>query len=159
LKEFRFFKISHVCINNVKIKIKSHTNYMISSLDGNDVFSISRMYQQKYQDELKDYIEVTPPLLLNIAGVTVQTGSSSFKEFMILFDKIYLGTYAMVSKKRIDPNAKKSNQQREIAIAKFDKSFSLASVRFQEIKKAIFTSIKGIVIVKELLKFNWKMII
>jgi len=60
---------------------------MISSLDGNDVFAISRMYEQKYRDELRDYVEVTPPLLLNIAGVTVETGSSSFKEFMILFDK------------------------------------------------------------------------
>ena len=96
---------------------------MISSLDGNDVFAISRMYEQKYRDELRDYVEVTPPLLLNIAGVTVETGSSSFKEFMILFDKIYQGRNAIVSKKKMDPYAKKSDKVRELAIEKFDKSF------------------------------------
>ena len=98
---------------------------MISSLDGNDVFAISRMYEQKYRDELKDYVEVTPPLLLNIAGVTVETGSSSFKEFMILFDKIYQGRNAIVSKKKMDPYAKKSDKVRELAIDKFDESFAI----------------------------------
>ena len=98
---------------------------MISSLDGNDVFAISRMYEQKYRDELKDYVEVTPPLLLNIAGVTVETGSSSFKEFMILFDKIYQGRNAIVSKKKMDPYAKKSDKVRELAIKRFYESFNI----------------------------------
>ena len=71
---------------------------MISSLDGNDVFSMSRKCQQKYQDELKGYIEVTPPLLLNIAGVTIETGTSSFKEFMILFNKIYETNSSILAK-------------------------------------------------------------
>ena len=98
---------------------------MISSLDGNDVFAISRIYEKKYRDELKDYVEVTPPLLLNIAGMTVETGSSSFKEFMILFDKIYQGRNAIVSKKKMDPYAKKSDKVRELAIDKFDESFAI----------------------------------
>ena len=83
---------------------------MISSLDGNDIFEMSKIYEQKYRDELKDYVEVTPPLLLNIAGVTVETGSSSFKEFMILFDKIYQGRNAIVSKKKNGPICQKIRQ-------------------------------------------------
>lgn len=106
---------------------------MISSLDGNDIFSISRMYQQKYQDELKDYVEVTPPLLLNIAGITVETGSSSFKEFMILFTKIYESIKSIGSKKIIDPNAKKSEKVRDISIDKFDKAFKLTDVGVSKI--------------------------
>ena len=98
---------------------------MISSLDGNDVFAMSRMYQKKYEDELKDYVEVTPPLLLNVAGVTVETGSSSFKEFMILFDKIYEGTKTIGSKKQMDPQTQKSDEIRELTISKFDKEFNI----------------------------------
>ena len=95
---------------------------MISSLDGNDIFSISRMYQKKYEDELKDYIEVTPPLLLNIAGVTVETGSSSFKEFMIIFDKIYEGNNSIGVKKQLDPNAKMSPESRDMALKTYKDS-------------------------------------
>jgi len=97
---------------------------MISSLDGNDVFAMSRIYEQKYRDELKDYVEVTPPLLLNVAGVTVETGSSSFKEFMILFDKIYEGTKTIGSKKQMDPQTQKSDEIRELSISKFDTEFN-----------------------------------
>ena len=98
---------------------------MISSLDGNDVFAMSRIYEQKYRDELQDYVEVTPPLLLNVAGVTVEAGSSSFKEFMILFDKIYEGTKTIGSKKQMDPQTQKSDEIRELTISKFDKEFNL----------------------------------
>ena len=98
---------------------------MISSLDGNDIFALSRMYQKKYEDELKDYVEVTPPLLLNVAGVTVEAGSSSFKEFMILFDKIYEGTKTIGSKKQMDPQTQKSDEIRELSISKFDTEFNL----------------------------------
>ena len=106
---------------------------MISSLDGNDVFAMSRMYQKKYEDELKDYVEVTPPLLLNVAGVTVETGSSSFKEFMILFDKIYEGTKAIGSKKQMDPQTQKSDEIRELSISKFDTEFNFKTVGIAKI--------------------------
>ena len=118
---------------------------MISSLDGNDIFSISRMYQQKYQDELKDYVEVTPPLLLNIAGVTVETGSNSFKEFMILFTKIYESIKSIGSKKIIDPNAKKSEKVREIAIDKFNTTFKLTDVGVAKIGETTLPRLTALV--------------
>jgi hypothetical protein len=104
---------------------------MISSLDGNDVFAMSRIYEQKYRDELKDYVEATPPLLLNIAGVTVETGSSSFKEFMILFDKIYQGSNSIVAKKQLDPNAKMSPEAREMELKAYKDGLD-----FKQIKSA-----------------------
>ena len=106
---------------------------MISSLNGIDIFALSRMYQKKYEDELKDYVEVTPPLLLNVAGVTVEAGSSSFKEFMILFDKIYEGTKTIGSKKQMDPQLQKSDELRELSISKFNTEFNFDAAGISKI--------------------------
>ena len=124
---------------------------MISSLDGNDVLSMSRKYQQKYQDELlvKGYIEVTPPLLLNIAGVTVETGTSSFKEFMILFDKIYQGSNSIVAKRKLDPNNKISTDAQK---AKVQEYFN--KVTFDQIISTTMSEPRTINPLKKLLKEN-----
>ena len=57
--------------------------------------------------------------------MTVEAGSSSFKEFMILFDKIYEGTKTIGSKKQMDPQTQKSDEIRELSISKFDTEFNL----------------------------------
>ena len=102
---------------------------MISSLDGNDVFSMSRKYQQKYQDELTGYIDVTPPLLLNITGVTIETGTSSFKEFMMLFEKIYQGSNSIVAKRQLDPNAKLSSEARAMELKAYKDGLDFKTIK------------------------------
>jgi len=59
----------------------------ISSLEGNDIFAISRIFQEMYENELDDYVEVNPPQVANISSRN-EKGSTSFKDFIILWNKI-----------------------------------------------------------------------
>ena len=65
--------------------------------------------------------------------MTVEAGSSSFKEFMILFDKIYEGTKTIGSKKHMDPQTQKSDEIRELSISKFDTEFNFDAVGVSKI--------------------------
>ena len=59
----------------------------ISSLEGNDIFAISRIFQEMYENELDDYVEVNPPQVANLSSRN-EKGSTSFKDFIILWNKI-----------------------------------------------------------------------
>ena len=89
LTNFLSFSSSEVIKQTIKIFIFSISIYMnrISSLEGNDIFAISRIFQEMYENELDDYVEVNPPQVANISSRN-EKGSTSFKDFIILWNKI-----------------------------------------------------------------------
>ena len=67
----------------------------IKTLEGNDIFEVSRIFQKMYENALDDYVEVVPPNITRAAAINEKT-SASFKDFTILWNKIiaYSNAYA-----------------------------------------------------------------
>ena len=67
----------------------------IKTLEGNDIFEVSRIFQKMYENALDDYVEIVPPNITKAAAINEKT-SASFKDFTIIWNKIiaYSNAYA-----------------------------------------------------------------